>query len=80
MLITGPSLFQTLISRVQTWQVLRHPHVLQVFGVSPMDADPLYVISHYYPDGNANDFLLKNPDADRGKIASEPLYRLRSRY
>ena len=55
---------------VETWQSLRHPHVLQVFGISSLDSNPPFLISQYYPNGNANQFLAENPDADRAKIVS----------
>jgi hypothetical protein len=67
---------QTLLDRIACWQILRHPHVLQVFGVSSLDADPPYIISQYYPNGNANEFLAMNPDADRAKIVSKANHRL----
>jgi hypothetical protein len=44
--------------------------VLQVFGVSSIDADPLFIVSQYYPDGNAKEFLVRNPSGDRAKIVS----------
>jgi hypothetical protein len=61
---------QALFDRIQNWQILRHPHVLQVFGVSSLDADPPFIISQYNPNGNANEFLAKNPAANRAKIVS----------
>ena len=61
---------QTLFDRINKWQILRHPHVLQVFGVSDLDADPPFIISQYYPNGNANDYLTRNGGADRAKIVS----------
>jgi hypothetical protein len=65
-----PSELQTLFDRIERWQILRHPHILQVFGVSDLDADPPFIISQYYPNGNVNDFVTKNPTADRAKIVS----------
>jgi hypothetical protein len=60
-----------LFDRIESWQILRHPHVLQVFGVSPLDANPPFIISRYYPNGDANEFLANNPVADRAKIVSD---------
>jgi hypothetical protein len=70
------SKLQILVDRIQSWQILRHPHVLQVFGISALDADQPLIISQYYPNGNANEFLAKNPAADRGKIVSTAYVRL----
>ncbi|KDQ55609.1 hypothetical protein JAAARDRAFT_324033 [Jaapia argillacea MUCL 33604] len=60
-----------LLDRVQPWQSLRHPHVLQVFGISTLDTDPPFLVTQLYPNGNANEFLVKNPGADRAKIIFE---------
>jgi hypothetical protein len=70
------SKLQTLFDHINRWQVLRHPHVLQVFGVSDLDADPPFIISQYYPNGNATEFLIKNPTTDRAKIVSTAYGRL----
>jgi hypothetical protein len=39
-------------------------------GMSLVDADPLFIILQYYPDGNTNEYLAKKADADRAKIVS----------
>ncbi|KAF7361275.1 Protein kinase domain-containing protein [Mycena sanguinolenta] len=57
-----------LHQRGELWTSLRHPNVLQMFGVSPLDADPLYVVIHFQPDGNVMRFLERNPSVDRAKI------------
>ena len=44
--------------------------MLQVFGVSAIDDDPPFIVSQYNPNGNANEFLSKNPTADLAKIVS----------
>jgi hypothetical protein len=43
---------------------------LRVFGVSDHDADPPFIISQHFPNGNAGDYLMKNSSADRAKIVS----------
>ncbi|KAJ6589090.1 hypothetical protein B0H19DRAFT_1102869 [Mycena capillaripes] len=58
----------TLHARGELWTSLRHPNVLQMFGVSPLDADPLYVVIQFQPDGHVLRFLERNPNADRAKI------------
>ncbi|KAJ7471827.1 kinase-like domain-containing protein, partial [Mycena latifolia] len=50
---------------------LRHPNVLQMFGVSPLDADPLYVVTQFQPNGNVLRFLQQNPHTDRAKIVTD---------
>jgi len=67
---------QSLLDLIQKWQSLRHPHVLQIFGVSAIDDDPPFIISQYNPNGNANEFLAKNPTADRAKIVSTAYNRI----
>jgi hypothetical protein len=41
-----------------------------MFGVSPLDADPLYVVIQFQPDGDVIRFLDQNPQANRSKIVS----------
>jgi hypothetical protein len=64
------------MDRIQNWQILRHPHILQVFGVTFFDADRPLTVSQYYPNGNVNEFLAKNPAADRATIVSTIYVRL----
>ncbi|KAJ6602491.1 hypothetical protein DFH09DRAFT_1124971 [Mycena vulgaris] len=60
-----------LHGRGDLWTSLRHPNVLQMFGVSPLDADPLYVVTQFQPNGNVLRFLEQNPHADRARIVSD---------
>ncbi|KAJ7075996.1 hypothetical protein B0H15DRAFT_805837 [Mycena belliarum] len=48
--------------------LLPHPNVLQIFGVSPSDADPLYLVNQFQPNGNVLRFLQQSPQTDRSKI------------
>ncbi|KAJ7475199.1 hypothetical protein B0H11DRAFT_2195216 [Mycena galericulata] len=57
----------TLHGRGELWTSLRHPNVLQTFGVSPSDADPLYTVTQFHPN-NVLRFLERNPRADRARI------------
>jgi serine/threonine protein kinase len=61
----------TLLDRIQAWQSLRHPHVLQVFGISLINSGPSYIISQYYSNGDVNEFLGNNPGTDRAKLMFE---------
>ncbi|KAJ7640158.1 hypothetical protein B0H17DRAFT_1023203 [Mycena rosella] len=60
-----------LHERGQLWTSLHHPNVLQMFGISPLDADPLYVVTQFQTNGNVMRFLQQNPHADRAKIVSD---------
>ncbi|KAJ7831967.1 kinase-like domain-containing protein, partial [Mycena leptocephala] len=50
------------------WTSLRHVNVLQMFGVSSLDADPLYVVTQFQPDGNVTSFIEQHAETDRAKI------------
>ncbi|KAJ7119484.1 hypothetical protein C8R44DRAFT_877912 [Mycena epipterygia] len=63
-----------LHERGELWTSLRHRNVLQMFGVSPLDADPLYVVTQFHPNGNVLRFLERNPHADRARIVSDIAY------
>ncbi|KAK7018606.1 kinase domain-containing protein [Favolaschia claudopus] len=65
---TEPSV---LHQRGELWTSLRNEHVLQTFGVSPLDADPLYVVTQLQTNGNVMRFLEQNPDVERAKIAHD---------
>ncbi|QRW07445.1 Serine/threonine-protein kinase [Ceratobasidium sp. AG-Ba] len=62
---------ETLLREVETWQGLRHPHVVQFFGASPRDSPNAFIVSQYLANGNALMYLKRNPDADRVKLARE---------
>lgn len=47
---------------------LKHPNVLDIYGYSPEDADPLFLVTSFQPDGNVRQFLRRYPNADRPKI------------
>lgn len=58
----------TLLYRVQQWQNMSHPNISQVFGMSPDDQDPLYIVMPCYFNGNSRQYLDHNPNIDRRKI------------
>jgi len=62
---------QDLFERLEVWQSLGHPHVLQLFGGSPPDADPLFIVTQLQLNGNVNEYLLKHPEAHRSKFVFE---------
>ncbi|KAF7978821.1 hypothetical protein HWV62_44605 [Athelia sp. TMB] len=59
---------ETLLERYAAWQNLRHPHVLQIFGVSLIEAGPPVVVSQYFANGGADEYTTNNPGANRAKI------------
>ncbi|KAG8732397.1 hypothetical protein FRC12_019287, partial [Ceratobasidium sp. 428] len=62
---------ETLLREVETWQGLRHPHVVQFFGASPRESPNAFIVSQYLANGNATMYLKRNPNADRVKLARE---------
>ncbi|KAG7441524.1 uncharacterized protein BT62DRAFT_974685 [Guyanagaster necrorhizus] len=61
----------TLLRRVQQWQNMSHPNLSQLFGMSPDDQDPLYIVMPCYFHGNSRQYLDENPNVDRRKIVFE---------
>ncbi|KAK0493502.1 hypothetical protein EDD18DRAFT_1356424 [Armillaria luteobubalina] len=59
---------ETLLPRIQQWQIMSHPNISQVFGMSPDDQDPLYIVMPCYFNGNSRQYLEHNPNIDRRKI------------
>ncbi|KAJ7058381.1 hypothetical protein C8F01DRAFT_1303915 [Mycena amicta] len=57
-----------LQARGELWTSLRHPNVLQMFGVSPPDADPLYLVTQFQPDGNVSKYFMVHSEVDRSQI------------
>ncbi|KAF8167051.1 hypothetical protein K438DRAFT_247706 [Mycena galopus ATCC 62051] len=62
---------RVLHARGEVWTRLHHANVLQVFGISSLDADPLYVVTEFQQTGNVNRFLQLNPEANRAKIVCD---------
>ncbi|KAJ7730868.1 hypothetical protein DFH07DRAFT_848205 [Mycena maculata] len=59
-----------LHQRGELWTSLRHSNVLQMFGVSPLDADPLYTVVQFQPN-NVLQFLEQKPYVDRALIVAD---------
>lgn len=59
---------QTVTDHGLLLQGLEHPNVLQFFGVSPPDADPLFIVTQYHKNGNARQYLDFNPNVNRPKM------------
>ncbi|KAF9791123.1 kinase-like protein, partial [Thelephora terrestris] len=53
-----------------TWKTLRHPNVLPLIGVT-MTMNQFAMISDWMPNGNLNEFVEANPDADRLKLLGD---------
>ncbi|CAK5278016.1 unnamed protein product [Mycena citricolor] len=57
-----------LTERGSLWSSLQHGNILQTLGVSPADADPLFVVTPYHSFGNVMQHLERNPGADRMQL------------
>lgn len=55
-----------------TWRILRHPNVLPLLGVTMID-HRFVMVSQWMKNGNVNEFLKNNPDADRLELVSPQL-------
>ena len=60
---------QRYCKEVVTWKTLRHPNVLPLVGVT-MSENQFAMVSDWMSNGNINEFLGANPDADRLKLVS----------
>ena len=52
-----------------TWRSLRHQNVLPLIGVV-MSEDQFAMVSDWMVNGNINEFVEKNPDANRLALVS----------
>lgn len=63
---------QHILQHVETWCSLSHPNVVKLFGLSPHDADPLFVIHEFMAKGWVMQYLKSNEGqrVDRAKLVS----------
>ena len=54
---------QRVCKEVVTWRALRHPNVLPLIGVM-MTESQFAMVSHWMENGNIDEFVKANPDAD----------------
>ncbi|KAF8326525.1 uncharacterized protein EI90DRAFT_2975570 [Cantharellus anzutake] len=59
---------EALHSRIGSWTSAKHANILRVFGASPHDADPLYIVTELHENGNISQFLAQNPTADKPQL------------
>ena len=52
-----------------TWKTLQHPKVLPLIGVTMSDAQ-FVMVSDWMVNGNINDFVKTNPNANRIELVS----------
>ncbi|TFK66838.1 kinase-like protein [Pluteus cervinus] len=52
---------------IETWSRLRHPHILQFLGAN-ITNEPPFIVTPYLNNGNARDYVLTQPNADRLNI------------
>ncbi|KAF8706761.1 Protein tyrosine kinase, partial [Rhizoctonia solani] len=62
-----------LMREVRLWSELSHPNVLEFYGLYDAGGMSIYMISGWMSNGNAPDYLLKYPDANRRDIVSDAL-------
>jgi len=55
---------QRFCKEVVTWRTLRHPNVLPLIGVM-MTETQFAMVSDWMENGNINEFVKANPDANR---------------
>ncbi|KDQ13809.1 hypothetical protein BOTBODRAFT_33247 [Botryobasidium botryosum FD-172 SS1] len=56
-----------LIEHVRRSQSIRNPHLLQILGASPLDADPPYIVTPYLMNGTIMEYLSNHPTVARIK-------------
>ena len=67
---------QKFCKEAVTWRTLHHPNVLPLIGVT-MTETKFVMVSDWMVNGNLNEFVEANPDADRLKLVSSlPLHSL----
>ncbi|KAG8730858.1 Mitogen-activated protein kinase [Ceratobasidium sp. 423] len=62
-----------LMREVQLWSKLSHPNILEFYGLYDAGGMSVFMISKWMSNGNAPDYLLKYPDANRRDIISDAL-------
>ena len=60
---------QAFMREVDLTTRLRHPNIVQIFGVVTSDANYLKVVMDYAPDGSLRDFLDQNPTEPLSEMA-----------
>ena len=54
---------------VGIWAKLKHPHILRFLGCCSF-ADPPFIVCDYMENGNINDHLRREPEANRCRLVS----------
>ena len=54
------------------WKSLRHPNILPLIGVE-MTEDEFVMVSEWMTNGNINEFIKANPEAERIELVSPSL-------
>ncbi|KAL5638310.1 hypothetical protein ACGC1H_005108 [Rhizoctonia solani] len=62
-----------LMREVRLWSELSHPNILEFHGLYDAGGMSIFMISKWMSNGNAPDYLLKCPDANRRDIVSDAL-------
>lgn len=56
---------KALLQHSETWDAFEHPHISKFIGTSPIESEPLHVISTNYANGNIRQYLATNPNVER---------------
>ncbi|KAG8678359.1 hypothetical protein FRC08_017840, partial [Ceratobasidium sp. 394] len=62
-----------LIREVRLWSELKHPNILELYGLYDTGGTSIYMISKWMSSGTAPEYLKKNPEANRRNIVSDAL-------
>ncbi|KAF8608237.1 kinase-like protein [Ceratobasidium sp. AG-I] len=62
-----------LIREVRLWNELKHPNILEFYGLYDAGGMSIFMISKWMSQGSAPDYLQRNPDANRREIVTDAL-------
>ncbi|QRW12775.1 Tyrosine kinase catalytic domain protein [Ceratobasidium sp. AG-Ba] len=65
-----------LIREVRLWSELKHPNILELYGLYDTGGTSIYMVSKWMSNGTAPEYLKKHPDANRKNIVSDALHGL----
>ena len=66
--------YQELYREVVTWAKLKHPNILQCFGIT---LDPLQIMTEWMPNGHVMQYLREHCDVDRVRLVSCHLFSVK---
>ncbi|KAF5364546.1 hypothetical protein D9757_011817 [Collybiopsis confluens] len=60
--------FRKLEREIIGWQAISHTNIATVYGLAFTFANLPSLVTNYYPNGNINDYLSKNPTEEKNKL------------